>query len=564
MFRLYCGNLDSRVTEETLQDLFEENSLSVTNIVVKRGYAFVDCPDQTILDKSIDKLNGYNLMGSVMQVEPSTMSKRRRSNRIVIRNLPEHAGQEDIQHLVATFGTVQRCDLVTGAMENSVNVTYETPDQAQQAVEQLNGYDYHQTVLKAEFMNNNNGRRLNQGARGPLRNSGTGTRGSGYPLRILVPSDFVGAIIGRKGQTIRNITTQCKARVDVHGKENSGLLEKVISIYGQPENCTNACKEILLVMQQEASANNRGDVTLKMLADDRYCGRIIGKEGKVIKKIREDTDTKITVSNVQEVAAMYPDRVITIRGSIDNMSLAEAAISTKLRECYEKEMQAPMPNMMMGAPMSGLPMVPSGGLYGMRAPYGVMQSVQPPTETCQISVPNSAVGAIIGAGGSNIKQIIRDSNAFVTIEPKRDDDPNPAVERIVTIKGNPDAIWRASFFVFEKLKQEGFAGNEDVRLRTAMKVPKSMVGRVIGKGGKNVRDIQRMTGAVIKLPEDQSVQGEEVMVEVYGTFMATQSAHSRIRALVQQGQQALLGPSQLRRGERVDRGERQPRNAAQN
>jgi len=35
---------------------------------------------------------------------------------------------------------------------------------------------------------------------------------------------------------------------------------------------------------------------LKMLADDRYCGRIIGKEGKVIKKIREDTDTKITVS----------------------------------------------------------------------------------------------------------------------------------------------------------------------------------------------------------------------------------------------------------------------------
>ena len=33
-----------------------------------------------------------------------------------------------------------------------------------------------------------------------------------------------------------------------------------------------------------------------MLADDRFCGRIIGKEGKMIKKIREDTGTKITVS----------------------------------------------------------------------------------------------------------------------------------------------------------------------------------------------------------------------------------------------------------------------------
>ena len=64
MFRLYCGNLDSRVTEETLQDLFEENSLSVTNVVVKRGYAFVDCPDQTTLDKSIDKLNGKSKLST--------------------------------------------------------------------------------------------------------------------------------------------------------------------------------------------------------------------------------------------------------------------------------------------------------------------------------------------------------------------------------------------------------------------------------------------------------------------------------------------------------------------
>lgn len=40
--------------------------------------------------------------------------------------------------------------------------------------------------------------------------------------------------------------------------------------------------------------------------------------------------------------------------------------------------------------------------------------------------------------------------------------------------------------VFDKLKQEGFAGTDEVRLRTAIKVPKSVVGRVIGKSGKNV------------------------------------------------------------------------------
>lgn len=39
---------------------------------------------------------------------------------------------------------------------------------------------------------------------------------------------------------------------------------------------------------------------------------------------------------------LYPDRVITIRGSQDNVSEAENAISGKLRECYEKEMNMPL------------------------------------------------------------------------------------------------------------------------------------------------------------------------------------------------------------------------------
>ena len=46
--------------------------------------------------------------------------------------------------------------------------------------------------------------------------------------------------------------------------------------------------------------------------------------------------------SVQEMPAMYPDRVITLRGGADNVSQAEAAISLKLREAYEKELSMPM------------------------------------------------------------------------------------------------------------------------------------------------------------------------------------------------------------------------------
>ena len=54
------------------------------------------------------------------------------------------------------------------------------------------------------------------GLDGERRKGRQGGRGIDFPLRILVSSEMVGAIIGRGGATIRNITQESRARVDVH------------------------------------------------------------------------------------------------------------------------------------------------------------------------------------------------------------------------------------------------------------------------------------------------------------------------------------------------------------
>jgi len=58
MYRVYLGNLDKQVTEPILQKVFADNGLPVTGILIKHGYGFVDCPDQTTFDQTIDRLNG--------------------------------------------------------------------------------------------------------------------------------------------------------------------------------------------------------------------------------------------------------------------------------------------------------------------------------------------------------------------------------------------------------------------------------------------------------------------------------------------------------------------------
>lgn len=71
------------------------------------------------------------------------------------------------------------------------------------------------------------------------------------------------------------------------------------------------------------------------------------------------------------------------------------------------------------------------------------------------------------------------------------------------------------------MREEGlFAGADEVRLTIELVIPSSQVGRIIGKGGQNVRELQRTTGSIIKLPN--SFNEEETNVHIVGTFYSVQ------------------------------------------
>lgn len=125
----------------------------------------------------------------------------------------------------------------------------------------LNGVEFEGSKLHVDTLDKQRRSNRNRSQYPGMPGGGGPGRQTDFPLRLLVQSDMVGAIIGRQGSTIRQITQQSRARVDVHRKDNVGSLEKAITIYGNPENCTNACKRILEVMQQEAVNTNKGFVS---------------------------------------------------------------------------------------------------------------------------------------------------------------------------------------------------------------------------------------------------------------------------------------------------------------
>ena len=114
---------------------------------------------------------------------------------------------------------------------------------------------------------------------------GFGTRGSpDTPLKMLVPASVVGAIIGKGGSTVRQITQlkDSRARVDVHRREGPGS-DKVATIYGAPEACGAAAIRILEIVRKEEKDN---ELPLKVLAHNALIGRLIGRDGRNLKHVQ--------------------------------------------------------------------------------------------------------------------------------------------------------------------------------------------------------------------------------------------------------------------------------------
>ncbi|XP_078281080.1 insulin-like growth factor 2 mRNA-binding protein 1 [Rhinoraja longicauda] len=554
MNKLYIGNLSESVTVPELESIFKEWKIPFTGqFLLKTGYAFVDCPDENWAMKAIDTLSGkVELHGKHIEVEHS-VPKRQRSRKIQIRNIPPHMQWEVLDGLLAQHGAVETCEQVNTETESAVvNVTYGTKEQARQAISKLNGHQLESYSLTVTYIPDEQAPQQGpEGGRRGFGGRGTPAPGSNaplkqqfdIPLRILVPTQFVGAIIGKEGATIRNITKQTQSKIDVHRKENAGAAEKPISIHSTAEGCSAACKMILDIMQQEAQATKMAEeVPLKILAHNNFVGRLIGKEGRNLKKVEQDTETKITISPLQDLTLYNPERTITVKGSIEACCKAEEDIMKKVREAYENDIAAMnlQANLIPGLNLNALGLFPPSSSNMPPHPIGVapatpygpyMQTSDP--ETVHVFIPAQAVGAIIGKKGQHIKQLSRYAEASIKIAPAESPDTK---QRMVIITGLPEAQFKVQGRIHGKLKEENFFGpKEEVKLETHIKVAASAAGRVIGKGGKTVNELQNLSSAEVVVPRDQVPdENDQVVVKIIGHFYASQLAQRKIREILAQ------------------------------
>ncbi|XP_023326294.1 poly(rC)-binding protein 3 [Eurytemora carolleeae] len=146
-------------------------------------------------------------------------------------------------------------------------------------------------------------------------------------IRSIVTGPEAGSIIGRKGETVKNIRAESQAQVNIEGDSQ---LERIITVRGKTDSIFKAYTMICKVLEQrekredkEKSRNRSGtpdpdELNLKVLVPAVQVGALIGKGGEKIKEIRAETGADINISS--DPLPGSSEREMKIRGKREQIT----------------------------------------------------------------------------------------------------------------------------------------------------------------------------------------------------------------------------------------------------
>ena len=109
-------------------------------------------------------------------------------------------------------------------------------------------------------------------------------------------------------------------------------------------------------------------------------------------------------------------------------------------------------------------------------------------------ISSAEAATCIGKGGENVTQIRRLAGAKCTVS----DYSRGAVERILTVSGQQDAVAKAFGLIIRTLNNEPLEEPSTAQSKTyplRLLIPHILIGSIIGKSGVRIREIQEASGA---------------------------------------------------------------------
>ena len=136
---------------------------------------------------------------------------------------------------------------------------------------------------------------------------------------MMIPGHKVGLVIGKGGETIKQIQEQTGATLIIIQDSNQQAEQKPMRITGAPESVERAKAEVFKILNQQ--------VEYVMVASNK-AGLVIGKGGESIKSIIQASGAHVEIDRIAPPEAV--EKNFIIRGSTEAVERAKKMVLEKI------------------------------------------------------------------------------------------------------------------------------------------------------------------------------------------------------------------------------------------
>ncbi|XP_055593632.1 far upstream element-binding protein 1 isoform X2 [Uranotaenia lowii] len=320
------------------------------------------------------------------------------------------------------------------------------------------------------------------GHNGPMDNGNHGGAGGGGPggrggfggggnfnnqpsQEIMIPGSKVGLIIGKGGETIKQLQEKSGAKMVIIQDGPGQEMEKPLRISGDPQKVEHAKQLVFDLIQEKDNYNSQrqqtnmnGTEQAEVFVPKSAVGVVIGKGGDMIKKIQGESGCKLQF--IQGRGDGPGDRRCIVQGARGQVEEGKRMIEELIESVQRREQGGGGRGGRGGdrddrgdrgdRPHRGgrdHHDNGNGGQYGQD--FGGPQVTR---EEYTFTVPVNKCGIIIGRGGDTIKQINQQSSAHTEMDRKAS--ANQTAEKTFTIKGEPHQVEEAKRLIQDKINME--------------------------------------------------------------------------------------------------------------
>lgn len=332
-----------------------------------------------------------------------------------------------------------------------------------------------------------------------------------FSIRVLCPSDKIGGVIGKGGNTIKTMRKDTGANIKVEDEQaESDERVIVVSATESANDRVSPTLEAVLLLQVRTSGitDKDGAITTRILVPSKHIGCLLGKGGNIISEMRKQTRANIRIFRKDErpKCASENEELVQVTGEPSVARDALIQILTRLRENILKDKDGAS-NTDSVLPLSSLS-VPSA--LSLSSSYGTRQF--------DIGSPRGTIAGRSAAGLSSLGALQAGTGSYASLQPY------------------------AAAYAPTRTYGIGLPGghlNSSIGSSYEMGIPNSAVSSILGRGGSNISHIREISGASVKL-RDPITGASERVIEISGTPEQSRAAQSLIQAymLTSQSQQS--------------------------